>query len=162
MSFKKILVATDFSKESAVALDTAIDFARATGASIEVVHVVEEPVATVGGAHAYAFDVPELRGELLKMAEQALTDIQKAHEGVPLATRALVGHAARTIVELAEDEQVDLIVLGGHGRHALTRMLMGSVAERVVRLAPCAVLTVNTPIVTEQAMPRESAATVAS
>ena len=162
MSFKKILVATDFSKESAVALDTAIDFARATGASIEVVHVVEEPIATVGGAHAYAFDVPELRGELLKMAEQALTDIQKAHEGVPLATRALVGYAARTIVEMATDEQVDLIVLGSHGRHALTRLLMGSVAERVVRLAPCAVLTVKARLSTEPATVREAAAVVSS
>jgi nucleotide-binding universal stress UspA family protein len=143
-------------------LDTAIDFARATGASIEVVHVVEEPIATVGGAHAYAFDVPELRGELLKMAEQALTDIQKAHEGVPLATRALVGYAARTIVEIATDEQVDLIVLGSHGRHALTRMLMGSVAERVVRLAPCAVLTVKARLSTEPATVREAAAVVSS
>lgn len=162
MSFKKILVATDFSKESAVALDTAIDFALATGASIDVVHVVEEPVATVGGAHAYAFDVPELRGELLKLAERALTDIQKTHEGVPLATRALVGHAAQTIVALAADEHVDLIVLGSHGRHALTRLLMGSVAERVVRLAPCAVLTVKTPVGTEPATVREAAAVVPS
>jgi nucleotide-binding universal stress UspA family protein len=154
MAFTKILVATDFSKESEAALDTAIGLALEGGASIRLVHVVDEPVTAAAWSEGYGLDVAGLCERLLEQAERSLTQIQASHKEVPLSTMAVIGHPARAIVEMAAEEHFDLIVVGSHGRHAISRLLLGSVADRVVRHAPCTVLTVKAPA-TEAESPLE-------
>ena len=159
MAFKNILVATDFSQESAAALDAAIELGREPGATIQLLHVVDDPVTAAAWSEAYAFDVTELSEQLLAQAERRLTSIQAAHTGIALSTRAVVGHPARTILEMAAAEHADLIVVGSHGHHAITRLLLGSVADRVVRQAPCAVLIVKAVPVPAESTPTREAKT---
>lgn len=101
-----------------------------------IVHVEEPPVAYAGGEMYYGIPEPATE-DLHRMLERVVpTD-----PNVPYEHRLLTGEPASAIVELAEQEQADLIVMGTHGRTGLTRLLMGSVAEAVVRRAPCPVLT---------------------
>jgi nucleotide-binding universal stress UspA family protein len=143
MRFRKIVAATDFSEASALALDAAIALAGEQGATLHVLHVVEEPVMAAAWTEGYTLDLPTLHENLVEEAERSLTVIQAAHPGVHITTQALVGRPADTILEVASEQHADLVVVGSHGRGGLTRLLLGSVAENVVRHAPCAVLTVR-------------------
>jgi nucleotide-binding universal stress UspA family protein len=136
---KKILVATDFSSGSDEALDHAIDLAKQTGASLDVVYVLE-PIAqelplgltpSDGAAQLATID-----RELVTRAARAV------NAGLPCRTSMVEGSAATEIVQRARDLAADLIVIGTHGRRGLAHALLGSVAERVVQRAPCPVLTV--------------------
>ena len=105
-----------------------------------IVHVEEPPMPMYGTE--YLYDIPE-RGadELMRRLSRVVpTDPKVPHEH-----RLLAGDAAKTIVALADAEKVDAIVIGTHGRRGLTRLLMGSVAEAVVRQAHCPVLAVKQP-----------------
>src|SRR5262245_48063345 len=143
---QRILVPTDFSPASEIALQYAIDMARCWGAETHLVHVVDDlsfaPARPGGG---YVSAVPELRQALVG---DACDQLSKATErclaaGVRVSSEVVVGAPARVIVETAASRRTDLIVMGTHGRGALEHLLLGSVAERVVRTAPCAVLTVR-------------------
>jgi nucleotide-binding universal stress UspA family protein len=93
--------------------------------------------------------------------KKQLMQLALACPGVPIEHRVEEGDAARTILRIAGEINADLIVMGTHGRTGLSRLLMGSVAEQVVRKAPCAVLTVKSPFPAEQHSnepPAESAA----
>jgi universal stress protein A len=140
MNQRKILFPTDFSHASDAALDWASSLARERGAALLIVHV-EEPPAAYGGGEMY-YGMPDPASEdLAKMLSQVLpTDPQVSHEH-----RLLTGDPATAIARLAEQENVELIVMGTHGRTGLLRLLMGSVAEAVVRRAPCPVLTLKQP-----------------
>jgi nucleotide-binding universal stress UspA family protein len=140
MHARKILFPTDLSPVSTEALQWATSLARDTGATLLIVHVEEPPVAYGGGELYYGLDVGD-REQL----RQSLLKVQPADPQVPCVHKLLVGDPARAIVQTAEDEHADLIVMGTHGRTGLTRLLMGSVAEAVVRNAPCPVLTVKHP-----------------
>jgi nucleotide-binding universal stress UspA family protein len=139
MHTRKILFATDFSPSSQAALSTAVSLARESNATLMVVHVQEPPPA-FGGGETY-IGPTENEHELSDL----LSHVVPADAGVRVERRLVVGEPAHQIVELAEENGVDLIVIGSHGRTGIARMLMGSVAEAVVRRAKCAVLTIKQP-----------------
>jgi nucleotide-binding universal stress UspA family protein len=134
----KILVPTDFSTLGQAALETATALARERGAKLIIAHVEEPPMAYGGGELYYGMEEPD-RKELQRM----LSEVVPTDPAVGYEHRLLVGSPATAIVYLAEKENVDMIVMPTHGRTGLTRLLMGSVAEEVVRKAKCPVLTVK-------------------
>ena len=135
MAQKTILFPTDFSHASDAALVHAETLAKQQGARLLIVHVEEPPLAYGGGELYYG--IPEPSSErILEMLE----DVTPADTSVPFTHRLTMGDPAGEVVRLAEEEQADMIVLGTHGRTGLTRLLMGSVAEAIVRHAPCPVL----------------------
>jgi nucleotide-binding universal stress UspA family protein len=135
MSQKTILFPTDFSTASDAALVHAEALARQQAARLLIVHVEEPPLAYGGGELYYG--LPEPNSErILKMLE----DVKPSDPSVPFAHRLTMGDPAGEIVRIAADENAAMIVLGTHGRTGMTRLLMGSVAEAIVRRAPCPVL----------------------
>ena len=132
--FTRILVPTDFSASSAAALDYARTLAARFGASLHLLHVLENDFLRPMVADPRAADTAALRqlGELLTAEERrrgAVTVVRRSDA------------IAEEIVDYARSSGVDLIVIGSHGRTGLAHFLKGSVAERVVRNAPCMVLT---------------------
>ena len=144
--FTSILVPTDFSDPSDAALDYARGLAATFGAALHVLHVMEAPFTAgplgTGGALAEA---PVLYTELFARARGALARRVSAADRTRLnaTTEIVAGRSANCIVEYAIDRHVDLIVMGTHGRTGMAHLLMGSVAEKVVRTAPCPVMTVR-------------------
>jgi nucleotide-binding universal stress UspA family protein len=140
MNAQRILVPTDFSSSADAALPYASALARETGAKITILHI-EEPSDQYVGAAYYGKARPR-RSDLLAMLER----LRPTVENVPFERRLeSSGDPALAIVRVAEDEGYDMIVLGTHGRGATTTCPSGSVAELVVRGAPCPVLTVKRP-----------------
>jgi nucleotide-binding universal stress UspA family protein len=140
MKAEKILFPTDFSSSSGEVLRYATVLARDTGAELIIAHV-HEP-ATAYGTGDVVVDTGESSDEALaaQLNSVAPTDPQVSHRH-----RLLYGDPIGQIVRLAEEEDVDMIVMGTHGRTGLTRLVMGSVAEAVVRRAGCPVLIVKHP-----------------
>lgn len=136
MNIKRILCPVDFSPESASALALATIFARDTGAEIVLLHVVE-PLPAYGDVMSFAPLEPDCAGPRSKLEAIAVDPALKVRRSV------LVGFPADTILGQARSEHADLIVMGTHGHTGLTHLLMGSVAESIVRNAPCAVLTIK-------------------
>lgn len=136
MRAKTILFPTDFSTLSDAALGHATALAKDTGAKLLIVHVEEPPAAYGAGEMYYGIPDPD-NAELRRM----LAKVVPSDPSVAYEHRLVIGDPADEIVRLAEQEKVDLIVLGTHGRTGLRRMLMGSVAEAVVRRATCPVFT---------------------
>lgn len=136
MFARKILFPTDFSHTGDAALEMATSLARDTGASLLIVHVEESPNVYAGGEFYYGIPNPPT-DELRRMLQQ----VKPTDPNVPYEHRLLTGDPAAAVVRLAEEEHVDMIVLGTHGRTGLARLLMGSVAEAIVRRAKCPVLT---------------------
>jgi len=148
ITLKKILVATDFSEPSTAALTYGQALARNFQATLHVLHVVDNVPAMVYGAEAYTVSMPELQREIEDNARKQLDDLLVDNDPHPLPTRRVLISStapASAIVDYAGREHIDLIVTGTHGRGAVAHLLMGSVAERVVRTAPCPVLTVRHP-----------------
>ena len=130
-----ILVPTDFSTASDAALPHAEALAKQKSASLLILHVEETPLAYGGGELYYG--LPEPTSErILAMLEQ----VRPSDPTVAFTHRLTMGDPAGEIVRIAAEEGAEMIVLGTHGRSGMTRMLMGSVAEAVVRRAPCPVL----------------------
>ncbi len=157
--FKKVLVGTDFSEPADAARRMAIELARRLGAELEIVHV-EEPLPAYAFAEGPLPNLPKLQEEVRSWAERELEEQAKEVRGagVSVTTAVLLGTPANTIVERARNEGVDLIVAGTHGRTGLEHVLIGSVAERIVRHAPCPVLTVkNVPSARQGAKPKAAA-----
>jgi nucleotide-binding universal stress UspA family protein len=143
-----LLVATDFSEPSTAALKYGRALARTYNATLHVLHVVGTVSSAVYGVDGYIASLPNLQKEIEDAARSQLDDLPLDNDERPLPTRRVLitSHApAGAIVDYARAEQIDLIVTGTHGRGAVTHLLMGSVAERVVRTAPCPVLTVRHP-----------------
>ena len=144
-TISRILVPVDFSPHSDLALDYATTLAGRLGASLHVLHVVEPVSAPVGGGELYMPDLSEFHASLVADAERRMEDC-RAHAsaaGVPATTGVFLGQTATTIASTATEKECDLIVMGTHGRTGLGHLFLGSVAEKVTRLAPCAVLTVR-------------------
>ena len=144
VAIKNILVATDFSEPSGVAMAYGRDLARSYNARLHVLHVVED-VLTRYSTEA-GFLLPSLQADLEKAAQldlqSRITDEDRRQlNAVPIVVSGV--NIADGIVEYAKGNSIDLIVTGTHGRGAVKHFLMGSVAERVVRTAPCPVLTVH-------------------
>lgn len=142
--YKIILVAVDFSEVSAAALKVAVDLARRLGAQVKVVHVVQpQPVPLPLEGSAIYMD--EVQTWQLEEAEKSLAKFIADHAapGAVSLTRVRSGVAATEISQAAADHQAGMIVLGTHGRTGLKHLLMGSIAESVLRVAPVPVLCVR-------------------
>ena len=146
---KRILVPLDFSVNSTRALDYACGLAAKFDAAIHLVHVCEVPSMITGSMDAYALAYTDWSQRLGAEAEAQLVREAARVQGVKVTTEILFGNAASSIIDAADANQADLIVMGTHGHGAVMHMVMGNVAERVVRGAPCPVLTVREPRVKE-------------
>jgi nucleotide-binding universal stress UspA family protein/mono/diheme cytochrome c family protein len=142
---KRILVPLDFSAASRRALDYAAGVARKFEASLHLVHVCETPSMMTASMDAYAIAYADWNQRLGEEAERELVKTSRSLKGIVVTTEVLFGRAAPAIIEAAETNAADLIVMGTHGHGAVMHVLMGNVAERVVRTAPCPVLTVREP-----------------
>ncbi len=148
ITLNKILCPTDFSTAAEVAFDTAQRLARDGEALLLIVHVVDPastPTAGAAPTPGAMGSVPSSEDQRVAM-EQGRKELEKvvpADPNIRFDHRLRHGVPADEISELAEAEQADLIVMGTHGRSGLKRLLMGSVAETVVRRAPCPVLTLR-------------------
>lgn len=141
----RILVATDFSETSDQALDCAKAIAGRFGASIHLLHVLDEPPdLSSGGAEASA-EMAAFCAVRHDRARQRLRRLLTLEEGARFCATGHVrtGAPAEVIRDVAVERDVDLIVMGTHGRTGVAHLLLGSVAETVVRTAPCAVMTVR-------------------
>lgn len=142
LAVRRILVPVDFSDAASAVLQYAMDIARDRGAEITLLHVVGVAVAPFDPAYGVAAD-PRVLLDLQRGAEVALADMAAKFEGARVHTRILTGSPSREIVRLAKEMKADLVVIGTHGRTGLRHVFLGSVAENVVRLAPCPVLTLR-------------------
>ena len=144
VALKNILVATDFSEPSSVALAYGRDLARSYNAQLHVLHIVEDVMMRYNSEAGFA--VPQVQDDLEAAARRELDAIITADDRRTLTVNAVVEtgvNIAEAVVKYAKAKDIDLIVTGTHGRGAVKHFLMGSVAERVVRIAPCPVLTVR-------------------
>jgi nucleotide-binding universal stress UspA family protein len=140
LAIKTILYATDFSERAELAFRLACSLARDYGARLIVLHVVEQPVLSAGQRVL----IPEFD---LRPLRERLQPLRPDDPKISVEHRLVEGRAAPAteILRVAEELNVDLIVAGTHGRTGLGRLLMGSVAEELVRNASCPVLTVKSP-----------------
>ena len=142
----KILVPTDFSECAAAAEAMAIDLARRLGGEIVLLHVlVETPL--YGEGLLSGPRVQSVYDAHRKWAEETLEkrSADLRGQGIKTSWRAMGGVPFEEIASIADEEHAEMIVIGTHGHSGLNRVLLGSVAEHVIRLAPCPVLTVRTP-----------------
>jgi nucleotide-binding universal stress UspA family protein len=135
MGWERILVATDGSPHSNTAVQKAVDFAHSCGGKLTAVSVVDVL------PEMYA-EAPALIDDLTKKAKGYVEEVKRMAEasGVETQTYVREGESYRTIIDLAEQDNAGLIVMGSHGRTGLKRLLMGSVTEKVIGLAHCPVL----------------------
>ena len=142
---KRILAPTDFSDFGKAALKCACDFARIFDAELHLLNVVEDyaayyPDTTMMATAEFTFDMQGMLADALKMLDQVPGDWGK---GLTIVRSTEVGTPATGILRYAKDNEIDLIVVSTHGRTGLKHLLLGSVAEKIVRRAPCLVLTVR-------------------
>ena len=144
---KNILCPVDFSDSSDHAMRYAVALAQTFGAALTLLHVVAPVVAALPGETALPdtlhADIDELAAACEERLRQTVGTL--AAEGLSVQPKVLNGVPFVEIIRYARDAETDLIVMGTHGRTGLGHLLIGSVAERVVRKAPCPVLTVKHP-----------------
>ena len=148
ITFKTVLVATDFSEPSDAALVYGRALATRFGATLHVLHVAQNVYISTFGAENFAIVAPGLQQQVEDDARRSLHQLLIDSDGSgPPTVRAILTSSspAMAIVDYANDHDIDIIVMGTHGRGALAHLVMGSVAEQVVRLAPCPVLTLRRP-----------------
>jgi|SRR5579884_2395558 universal stress protein A len=159
LAMEKILYPTDFSADARPAFEVACALASEGHGRLVVLHVERSPLATLGGTAG----VPPLPSEYDRQRWwEQLQRIQPSRRGIAVEHRLEYGDPAAAILKAAQEIGADLIVMGTHGRTGLHRLLMGSVAERVVRKAPCPVLTVRTPVQTLLSLPHTAEETVST
>ena len=137
----RILVPTDFSRPSERALDYARNLAQQFGASLHLLHVMNRPLLAEGLA-AEAFMHEKFESDMVKDTEARMRKLAPEAASIDV----VFGYAASAIVERASRLGADLIVMGSHGRTGMAHLMLGSVAEAVVRTAHCPVLTVRQPM----------------
>jgi len=151
IALKKILFPTDFSEPSDYALNYALSLAMEYGATLVLLHVIEEFHYST---YYEDLNAPSERiyAEVLKEAEERMGQVVSAEEREKLKAASgeveqviRKGEPFSEVIQAAREEEIDLIVMGTHGKTGLSHALMGSTAERVVRLAPCPVLTIRSP-----------------
>ena len=148
MQIKTILVATDFSEPAARAIETAVEFAKKFNAKLIVLHAykVEIPMASpmVAGGYVLPDGFFEQLGQHARArVEETASEIRA--RGVDAVGIAVEQSPALAIVDEAREQNADLIIMGTRGLTGIKHVALGSVAERVVRTAPCAVLTIGAP-----------------
>lgn len=138
LAIKNILHPTDFSPASDEAFRVAVSLARDYGAKLMVLHVAEPPEPPTPEGVSYFSPV-----EHLEEMRRLLRDVQPHDPNVKVERELVEGSPAREIARKAQELNSDVIVMGTHGRTGLGRLLMGSVAEHVLRAAPCMVMTIK-------------------
>ena len=143
--FKNILCPTDFSEPSYKALVQAHELAAHFDATLHLLHVVPKVPLIPGHENDSEFDVNGYQRSLERSAKALLDELitNKDLSGVKIKLRVAHGDAAKETVKIAKKEKTDLIVISTHGMTGWWHLIFGSVAEKVVRLAPCPVLTVQ-------------------
>ena len=173
--FSSILVPIDFSPYAMCALERAADVARRFDAKLIALHVIALEVGVQALASRLEASVVEESAEAADMSEDDMKSVldQQREQGYqalqafmppplcdcPLELRVLFGRPFQRIIETAVKEEIGLIVMGTHGRTGLAHIALGSIAERVVRLAPCPVLTVKAPTLESESWLKEFYAT---
>lgn len=143
MNIKHILVPTDFGPASASALELGVQMARAFDAKLTLLHVWELPIYPYMDFMLNSTVISEVEDAATKGLARALEELQKA---MPAAQSKLkTGLPWQGILEATEELGVDLVIMGTHGRHGLSRVTLGSIAEKIVRLSKVPVLTVHAP-----------------
>ncbi len=149
MAFRKILAPVDFSETSVAALKYAVELARGFNGTVHVLHAWQAPVYLRPDLTVWSGEVSATLGDQIRhAAEDAMRDLLSKlglDSDKAITTEIVEGAAFEKILEVAENGKFELVVLGTHGRTGLSHALLGSVAEKVVRLAKCPVLTVRTP-----------------
>ena len=148
LQVRRILLPTDFSGCANYALPYAAAIARAVNATVICVNVIEPIVPAVGyTGMAEAMPIAEMSEQMEDSAERELPDVMRCEDLRGLRVEEVIGHgdAAAEIVRVADEQEVDLIVISSHGRTGLGRIIFGSTAEAVVRHARCPVLVVKPP-----------------
>ncbi|HYM23924.1 MAG TPA: universal stress protein [Vicinamibacterales bacterium] len=140
---RRILFATDFAPASHRAFAAALTLAKPVHAALTILYVMPPAMPTVPEQYLDGVTIDRLTTQARRWSEGQLTRLAGVANRAGVAAKPLFrdGDAAGEIVRAARRERTDLIVVGTHGRHGLPKLLLGSVAERVVRLAPCPVLT---------------------
>jgi len=151
VALKHVLVATDFGEPASVALDYGRELARLFGATLHVVHVVNDINGRALGLTGFPEQTPvliDVQHELQAAARETLARVitDDDRRRLDVRTAVLTGLTPSVpLLDYAKDALVDLIIVGTHGRGAVAQFFMGSVAERLVRAAPCPVLIVRHP-----------------
>ena len=145
---RKILCPTDFSGPSLLAIKAATELARISGAEIILIHAVSPlPVSPQPPVGMQAFDTAAYLEQMLTSSRESMQRLikEKIPDQVPSRSVVLAGSPSEEIIRVAQEEGADLIVIATHGLTGWKRFIFGSVAERVVRLSPCPVLTIPAP-----------------
>ena len=138
--FEKVLIASDGSERNQPAVREAVEIARACGSVLHVVYVIDESAFTSAPTDVLPED---LYLNMQEEGEKAVGQVKQMAEGVQVETRVLSGKPARVITDFATRNGVDLIVVGSLGKTGLSRLLLGSTAEAIIRTAGCGVLVVK-------------------
>ena len=144
-AIKRMLVPTDFSPASDIAFTYALDMAGRQGCGIHLLNVMDDASYAAAYPDGFYSELPAVREEVIEEANSRLNAMAERCKaaGIAATMEVAIGRPARVIVETASARGTDLVVMGTHGRSGVAHLLLGSVAERVVRTAPCAVLTVR-------------------
>jgi len=156
MSFKAILWPTDSSPPSVQALQTAVEIAEKYEAQLYAIQVVNPVPLLAQSGTGFApsgpmpFNVPLYEKELVRAAKEKLekTVAEQVPEGISAASEVLLGEPHEAIIEFVRERDIDLIVMATHGRTGFSHLLLGSVAEKVIRNSPVPVLAV--PVKTQE------------
>jgi len=141
-TISRVLAPVDLSDQSEMVLDHAAALADAYAAPLDLLHVVEEAAyPSAYGLDPLTPDLPSVQDRAREALETLAAELDLRTD--PVNVHVMAGNAARDIVEFADDNEADLIVMATHGRSGLERFLIGSVAEKVVRRAPCPVFTLK-------------------
>ncbi len=145
MAFDRILLPTDFSAGSAAPVACVRELAGKFGSKVYVLHVIFD-ITRDSGWHVPAISMDEFYAEMRKGAEQEMQKFVSEHlGGIETEQAVVVGTPYEEIFKSIEENRIDIVVMGTHGRTGIDRVLFGSTASRVVRRAPCPVLTVRMP-----------------
>jgi nucleotide-binding universal stress UspA family protein len=141
--FKRILFCTDFSDSAAAAFDFAVDATiRRPGSTLWLLHVIHEPDAQFWKSYIYEVENVDVDAKKAIDEKVAADYLSRLPAGIEARVECRIGPDAATILEFARANQIDLIVMGRHGHGGVGTTLFGSVTEKVVRKAHCAVLVV--------------------
>lgn len=145
--FEKILLPVDFSEYSEIACEYALTLAKTFNSSVQVLHVINEPV-DLRGFYVPHISFEQLEKEIETGAVRMLENFcqERLKEFEAFETIVVTGVPYEEIIRVASEKESSLIVIGTHGRTGLDHLIFGSTAERVVRSAPCPVMTVRLPV----------------
>ena len=146
VNIKKILCPVDYSVSSSEAMKYAAHIAGEEGAKVYLLHVID--VRSYGHESPLDIEMPKPSPENLERVKKELVEDlfqEKGGKGVDVEGMVVMGKPVEEILKVAKEQEMDLIVMGTHGRTGIPHVIVGSVAENIVRKAPCPVLTVRQP-----------------